>query len=178
MLMALIAKSSVSKDTNNTPNTEHHSVNHFQASSFVSFSSSSSSSSAALGVRFTRGFECHQCYLRHNRRWALQRASCSFARLASLHHVGQHLVMLLERIAFSSFSSSSLVVSPDHLWLRMPPMSIASRSAAGPATCQLQLWQACKFAPCWTTFGSAPGADSIDGFALGLHCSTHGGWFV
>ena len=60
-------------------------------------------------------------------------------------------------IAISSFSSSSLVVSPVHPWLRMPLMLIASRSAVGPATRQLQVCQACKFAPCWTTFGYAPG---------------------
>ena len=57
----------------------------------------------------------------------------------------------------SSFSSSSLVVSPDPPWLRMPPMLIASRSAVGPATRKLQLCQACNVAPCWTTFGYAPG---------------------
>ena len=60
-------------------------------------------------------------------------------------------------MAISSFSSSSLVVSPDPPWLRMPPMLIASRSAVGPATRKLQLCQACNVAPCWTTFGYAPG---------------------
>ena len=82
----------------------------------------------------------------------------------------------------SSSSSSCLVVwacpDPRPSQDRMPPTLLAQRLAMGPATCQLQLSQACKLAPCCITFGYAAGAAEFDGFALGLHCSTRGGCLV